>query len=152
MLLRWATLTPEQIMKPRWMPLAFLAVLIVGAVIGAGAERAALAQQPAGIKRTILQRTDEPGSTTHEAVMGVAEIPAGMSAGRHRHNGIELGYVLEGTVTLEHDGEPPRPLKAGDSFINTAGAHNAKNTGKKPVKILAIYLVEKGKPLAEPVP
>jgi quercetin dioxygenase-like cupin family protein len=139
-------------MKPRWMPLAFLAVLTAGAIIGAGAERAVLAQQPNGIKRTILQRIDEPGATNYEAVMGVAEIAPGVSAGRHKHNGIELGYVLEGKVTLEHDGEPARHLKAGDSFINTAGAHNAKATGKKPVKILAIYLVEKGKPLAEPVP
>jgi hypothetical protein len=30
--------------------------------------------------------------------------------------------------------------------------HNARNTGTVPVKILAIYLVEKGKPIAEPVP
>ena len=28
--------------------------------------------------------------------------------------------------------------------------HNATNTGKKPVKILAVYIVEKGKPIAEP--
>jgi hypothetical protein len=43
-------------------------------------------------------------------------------------------------------------LKAGDSFRNAPGVHNAKNTGTTPVKILAVYLVEKGKPLAEPVP
>jgi len=30
--------------------------------------------------------------------------------------------------------------------------HNAKNLGKAPVKILTVYIVEKGKPLAEPVP
>ena len=29
-------------------------------------------------------------------------------------------------------------------------AHNARNPGTKPVKILAVYIVEKGKPLAEP--
>jgi len=129
-----------------------LVVSLVGAAaIGAGVDRLALAQQP-GIKRTILLRTDEPGSSTHEAVMGVAEIAPGAMAGRHRHPGIEIGYVLEGSVTLEHEGESAKTLKAGDSFKNEPGVHNARNTGTTPVKILAIYLVEKGKPLAEPAP
>jgi quercetin dioxygenase-like cupin family protein len=113
-------------------------------------ERVALAQQP-GIKRTFLLRTDDPGAPTYEAVMGIAEIAPGAMAGRHRHPGIEIGYVLEGSVTLEHDGQPARALEAGDSFKNDPGVHNAKNTGTAPVRILAIYLVEKGKPLAEPV-
>ncbi len=114
-------------------------------------DRVALAQQ-AGIKRTILLRTDDPGAPKYEAVMGVAEIAPGAMAGRHRHPGIEIGYVLEGSVTLEHEGQPAKVLKAGDSFKNEPGVHNAKNTGTTPVRILAIYLVEKGKPLAEPVP
>ncbi|HEX5072412.1 MAG TPA: cupin domain-containing protein [Gemmatimonadaceae bacterium] len=129
-----------------------IGVTLAGAAAaGAAVDRLALAQQP-GIKRTILLRTDEPGSPTHEAVMGVAEIAPGAMAGKHRHPGIEIGYVLEGSVTLEHEGESPRVLKAGDSFNNGAGVHNARNTGKTPVKILAVYLVEKGKPIAEPVP
>lgn len=84
--------------------------------------------------------------------MGIAEIAPAAMSGRHRHPGIEIGYVLEGSVTLEHEGQPAKALKAGDSFKNEPGVHNAKNTGTAPVKILAIYLVEKGKPLAEPVP
>jgi len=129
-----------------------LCVALAGATAaGAAADRLALAQQP-GIRRTILLRTDEPGSQTHEAVMGVAEIAPGAMAGKHRHPGIEIGYILEGSVTLEHEGEPAKQLKAGDAFKNEPGVHNARNTGTVPVKILAIYLVEKGKPIAEPVP
>lgn len=124
---------------------------LIGAVIGVGADHYAFAQQP-GIKRTELLRTDVPSSTGYEAVMAVAEIPAGATAGKHRHNGIEVGYVLEGSVELEHAGEPTRTLTAGQGFKNAAGVHNATNTGKVPVKILAVYIVEKGKPLAEPVP
>ena len=129
-----------------------LCVALAGAAaVGAAVDRLAFAQQP-GIKRTILLRTDEPGSQTHEAVMGIAEIAPGAMAGKHRHPGIEIGDILEGSVTLEHEGEPARVLKAGDSFKNDPGVHNARNTGTTPVKILAVYLVEKGKPLAEPVP
>lgn len=137
--------------RPRPRVFVLFVSLVGAAAIGAGLDRLALAQQP-GIKRTILLRTDEPGSTTHEAVLGIAEIAPGAMAGRHRHPGIEIGYVLEGSVTLEHEGEPAKTLKPGDSFKNEPGLHNARNTGTTPVKILAIYLVEKGKPLAEPVP
>ena len=137
--------------RPTLRTVVVIALLVCGAAIGAGVERIALAQQP-GIKRTILLRTDEPGAPTYEAVMGVAEIAPGAMAGKHRHPGVEIGYVLEGSVTLEHEGEPTRVLKAGDSFNNGPGVHNARNTGTAPVKILAVYLVEKGKPIAEPVP
>ena len=82
----------------------------------------------------------------------MAEIPSGAQAGRHRHNGIELGYVLEGSVQLEHDGEKTRTLTAGQGFKNEPGVHNAQNTGRVPVRILAVYIVQKGKPLAEPAP
>ena len=126
------------------------AIIVAAIALGGVLDRIAFAQQP-GITRTILQRTDIPGSSTHEAVMAIAEIPAGVSAGRHRHAGIEMGYVLEGSVLLEREGQPPVTMTAGSAFTNEAGVHDAKNTGTKPVKILAVYLVEKGKPLAEPV-
>ncbi len=127
------------------------ALVLVGALIGVAADRIAFAQQP-GIKRTELLRSEVPGDPAYEAVMAVAEIAPGAMAGRHRHNGIELGYVLQGTIDLEHEGEPNRVLKPGEAFKNAEGVHNAKNMGKEPVKILAIYIVEKGKPLSVPEP
>jgi quercetin dioxygenase-like cupin family protein len=128
-----------------------LALVLLGAAIGVAADRIAFAQQP-GIKRTELLRSDVPGDPAYEAVMAVAEIAPGAMAGKHRHNGIELGYVLQGSIVLEHEGEATRTLVAGQGFKNAAGVHNARNTGKEPVKILAVYIVEKGKPLSEPVP
>jgi quercetin dioxygenase-like cupin family protein len=118
-------------------------------IVGVGIDRFVLAQQT-GIKRTILLTTDEPGSNTHEAVMGVAEVAPGASSGRHRHPGIEIGYVLEGSVRVEHDGRAAIVLKPGDVFRND-GVHNVTSTGTLPAKILAVYLVEKGKPLVEAV-
>ena len=100
----------------KWQRAFVLGIALVGAAaVGATMDRLAFAQQP-GIKRTILLRTDEPGSQTHEAVMGVAEIAPGAMAGKHRHPGIEIGYILEGSVTLEHEGEPAKQLKAGYAF------------------------------------
>lgn len=130
-----------------------IALVAIGIGIGVAVARVAFAQQPSnGIKRTILQRTDEPGASNYEAVMAIAEIAPGASSGRHRHPGIELAYVLDGALVVERDGQAPYTAKAGDAIKNEAQVHNAKNIGTKPVKILAVYLVEKGKPMAEPVP
>ena len=123
----------------------------IGVSLGIAVDRVALAQQP-GITRTILQKADDPGAAGYEAIMGIAEIPAGAMSGKHRHHGTELGFVLSGSVVVEKDGKVAATYKAGDAFKNESDIHNARNTSKDPVKILAVYLVEKGKPLAEPVP
>ena len=111
---------------------------------------AAAAQQPA-FKRTELQRADlsAPG---REVVQAIAEIPPGAAAGRHTHPGEEVGYVLEGTVLVEVDGKPAATLNAGQFFIIPAGTiHNATNKSQAGAKVLATYIVEKGKPVATPV-
>ena len=124
--------------------------LIVGALLGIGVDRAVSAQQT-GITRTVLQRVDDPGAKSHEAVMAVADLAAGANAGRHIHHGIEIGYVLDGAIVVEHQGRAAVTKKAGEFFqIDASTAHDARNTGTQPAKILAIYVVEKGKPLAEP--
>jgi len=102
------------------------------------------------IKRTLLQKVDLGDK---EKIMAIAEIAPGGSAGRHSHFGVETSYVMEGETVLEIDGEAPRALKAGDSFTIPAGKiHDARTLGDKPVKVLAVYVVEKGKPLAVPAP
>jgi quercetin dioxygenase-like cupin family protein len=133
----------------RRQPAIWLVSALGFVILGIGIDRFVLAQQT-GIKRTILLTTDEPGSNTHEAVMGVAEVAPGASSGRHRHPGIEIGYVMEGSVRVEHDGRAAIVLKPGDVFRNDA-VHNVTSTGTLPAKILAVYLVEKGKPLVEAV-
>ena len=109
-----------------------------------------LAQQPT-FKRTEVQRTDL-STAGREVVQAVAEIPAGVQSGRHTHPGEEVGYVLEGPVVVEIDGKPARTLKTGEGFIIPPGTvHNARNTGTGTARVLATYIVEKGKPVATPV-
>ena len=128
-----------------------LALAVLAGAYSVGRSRPLLNGQQPTVKRTILQRTDEPGSTTHEAVMAIAEIPPGATTGWHRHPGIELAYVLEGSIVVQMAGHPDTTLVAGNSTRNV-GAHNTTNHGTTTARVLAVYLVEKGKPLAEPVP
>lgn len=109
----------------------------------------ALAQQTQTIKRTPLQKFDVPG-TNYETVIGIAEIAPNVNVGRHTHPGPESGYVLEGDFTLLVEGQPPLPLKAGESYKVPSGAIHDARTGDKGAKVIATYVVEKGKPLASP--
>ena len=122
-----------------------------GLVFAALATVALFAQNP-GIQRTIVHKADVsvPG---REAVIARVEIAPGARAGRHTHPGEEISYVMEGEAEISVEGQPPRKVKAGDGFVIPAGAkHDAHNTGAGPLKLAAVYVVEKGKPLATPAP
>ena len=108
--------------------------------------------QASGLTRTMVGKADV-SVTGREAVVARVEVAPGIKAGRHTHPGDEISYVMEGEVTLLVDGQPPRKLKAGESFVIPAGiVHDAHNEGTEPTKLLGVYVVEKGKPLASPAP
>ncbi len=108
--------------------------------------------QSTGVTRTIVTRGDisVPG---REAVITRVEIAPGASVGRHTHPGDEITYVLEGQADILVEGRAPLKVKAGDGFIVPGGLkHDAHNTGSQPLKLVAMYVIEKGKPLATPAP
>jgi len=128
----------------RTFPIASLALaaMLATAVPIASAQ----AQQPAGIKRTDLQRHDlsAPGREVFQVRVDFAP---GAAFGRHTHPGEEIIYVIEGSLEYEVEGKPPVTLKAGDVlFVPTGTVHAAKNVGTVNAAELATYILEKGKP------
>jgi quercetin dioxygenase-like cupin family protein len=122
-------------------------VLCAAAGFAATAVGEANAQMPAGIKRTILSKTDIPVGK-YVALLVAMEIDAGVAVPRHTHPGVESAYCLDGSAELSIKGQPDRTIKAGDSFqVPTETVRSAK-VGDKPVKIVVTYTVEKDKPLA----
>ena len=106
--------------------------------------------QQAGITRTDLVR-ESLDVAGHDVVQVRVGIASGVLARRHKHPGVEIAYVLEGTLQYQLDGSAPVTLTAGESLFIPAGvAHSAKNTGKGPAEELATYFVETGKPLVMP--
>jgi quercetin dioxygenase-like cupin family protein len=104
----------------------------------------AVAQQ---VQRRILLTQDLP-TPGYEMVLVAVEIPAGGREGRHTHPGPLMAYVLEGVLTLDDEGKPTATYKAGDSvFIKAGNIHEGSNHGTTPVRIMATFVVEKGKPL-----
>jgi len=111
-----------------------------------------LLAQASGLTRTLVGRADVsvPG---REAVVARVEVAPGAKAGRHTHPGDEISYVMEGEATLLIDGQAPRQVKAGESFVIPAGViHDAHNNSSTAIKLVGVYVVEKGKPLATPAP
>ena len=112
----------------------------------------ALFAQNTGVKRTVVYTADVsvPG---REAVITRVEIAPGASAGRHTHPGDEISYVIEGEADILVDGQPVKKVNAGDGFVVPGFAkHDAHNTGSQTLKLVGVYVVEKGKPLATPAP
>jgi len=103
--------------------------------------------QPAPVKRTVLGKVEVPGAN-YDVITAMVEIAPGFKAGRHNHPGIVQAQVLEGEFWLALDGQPEKTFKAGEWLeIRDAAIHNEGSVGAGPAKLIAVYTVERGKPL-----
>lgn len=106
--------------------------------------------QPSPVKRTPLGKVEVPGSN-YEVVFGITELAAGFKSGRHSHPGLVLAYVAEGEFWYHVDGQPEKIYKVGESFqLPDRAIHNEGAAGERAVKVMAVFVVEKGKPLVQP--
>jgi quercetin dioxygenase-like cupin family protein len=105
------------------------------------------------ITRTELLRSDLADIDGKETVIYIADLKPGAAGGKHTHYGDEFVYVLEGGIVVELVGKPAIVLKPGETGHFTPDiVHAAKNASDSaPAKVLVFLVVEKGKPLAEPV-
>jgi|SRR5215813_5730665 len=109
------------------------------------------AAQAQGITRQIMQTTEFPAGYT--TVTGIATIAAGSCAGPHFHPGLETSYMLEGEIILKIDGKTDQKFKAGESLqVPIAAKHDACTAGNAPARVLIVYVIERGKPIASLAP
>ena len=123
-----------------------LLAAVVGSAIGAGG--LALAQQryqgPEKVRTLsewdIIETVD--GKRARVTFTEVTFEPG--QAGRpHRHAGPIFGYVLEGEFEVALDEDPPKTLKAGDTFYEQSGVvHRAARnpSTKTKTRVLAVNL------------
>ena len=123
-------------------------VFTLGIALGAVAARSLDAQQPA-LKRTELLRTPITELEGKEAHIWLAEIAPGAATGVHRHPTTRFVYVVEGSVTVEIEGQPPRTYRAGEAFAEQPDTpHNFKNaSASASAKGIGLQLAAKGQPL-----
>jgi quercetin dioxygenase-like cupin family protein len=138
-------------MTNRTRAIALCAALAVLVVAGVGVLEARQAQTAPAVKRNVLLKQDMtiPG---REVIMAAVEIPPGGAEGKHTHPAEVFVFVEEGTLQLDVEGKPTATLKAGDVFTIAPGqVHNGRNTSSAPVKLHAVFVAEKGKPLTTQV-
>ncbi|TDD53871.1 cupin domain-containing protein [Kribbella antibiotica] len=70
----------------------------------------------------LLQVMPPPIVDGSHGMMQVIELPPGdAGVGAHRHSGPVFGYVIEGEILFELEGDAPYVLKAGDAFFEPGG-------------------------------
>ena len=106
---------------------------------------------PPGFTRTVVNRIDYPGDRM-ATIQIVVDIEPNAVIARHTHPGIESGSVLEGESTLSVKGQPDRVIRAGDSTMIPPEIPHAVNNGAARSRVVAVYVVERDKPLASPAP
>jgi len=104
---------------------------------------------PEPMKRTILERFDVPDSNYETVIMHV-EVAAQANTGLHTHPGFDAAYLLDGGITVLESGQRPKPVGPGQSWHIRPGVVHEVKAGNRPATVLAMYVVEKGKPLASP--
>jgi quercetin dioxygenase-like cupin family protein len=98
-----------------------------------------------GIGRTEAVRHDFDGK--REAIQVKVDFGPHAAFPKHSHPGVEIAYVLQGTMEYELDGKAV-VLKEGDALYIPAGAvHSARNLGESNAAELATYVVDKNKPI-----
>jgi quercetin dioxygenase-like cupin family protein len=97
--------------------------------------------------RKELKRADLTG-TNMEVITSLVEIKPNDASALHIHHGEESFYVLEGGTIELADGKQV-PFPTGLTNVNVRDVpHGAfKAVGDKPIKLLTVHIVDKGKPL-----
>ena len=80
-------------------------------------------------------RTDKP-----EVTVSRVELPPGAETGWHYHPIPVYGYVIRGTLEVERESGQVITYQEGDAIIEAVNSmHNARNTSREPVEMVAFY-------------
>lgn len=125
------------------------AICAATGLVATGGE--ALAQATPGFRRTILHRADHPGET-YATIQALVEVDPGTVIAWHTHPGTETTVILQGTGEFLVKGEATRTVTAADTFqVPPETPHSLRNSSA-PMRLMAVFVVEKDKPLASPAP
>ena len=71
---------------------------------------------PSNVFDVLLHETPRIAADSGAMVATVTIPPGDAGSGPHRHSGPVFGYVLEGEILFELEGQRPYPIKAGQAF------------------------------------
>ncbi len=88
-----------------------------------------------------------------EVVVQYVELKLGAAIPWHMHpDGHEISVIVEGSETLEVEGQPPRKVGVGEGFhIQPNVEHRGSNDSNASAKIVTVRIKPKDKPIMVPV-
>lgn len=106
---------------------------------------------------SVVYQQDLPAVHLEDWIVRAVELtfpPGGPPSTAHRHPGFVIGYVLEGQICFQIDGEPATILAAGQFFYEAPNkihlaAHNASDT--ELARAIALVFGEQNSELTLPV-
>jgi len=76
----------------------------------------------------------------------------GEDIGLHTHDGVEISWVVRGTIRLVIAGGESKIYHAGESFLIPRGTvHDPVNIGPGEAEVAVNYVLDKGSPLRNPL-
>jgi uncharacterized protein YbjT (DUF2867 family) len=102
---------------------------------------------------TVVQEVEPPfiPAGAHAMTIVVEWPPGHPGNPPHRHSGPCFGYVLDGEMVFELEGEPARVVRAGETFWEPGGDvihyQDGNNRDDIPVRFTVTMLCEPGKPM-----
>ena|SRR5215470_13858221 len=128
--------------------------LIIPAVVGAigAASAVAWSQAPPNLNAKVYYRGPLENDASRYVLLLSLTLAPTEGTDFHRHPGDQWFAVQEGEVTFTIKGEAPRTMKVGDSvYIPRGTEHRNQNLTDKPARTVELDIMDKDKPLFEPV-
>ncbi|KAA0114511.1 cupin domain-containing protein [Mycolicibacterium sp. P9-22] len=103
---------------------------------------------------TVLQEAEPDIPPGAHVMTVVIEFPPGdPGTPPHRHPGPAFGYVIEGEMLFELEGQPPRVIRAGEAFWEPGGDvihySDGNNRADIPSKFTVTMMCVPGRPMLE---
>lgn len=151
---------PKCCTDPKWRPQPSLATgLLLGLTLSLNvsiADTVPPTTQPADVHPEVRMVLSTGTTVAGEPIRYPSGAPAlitaveimlepGQQTGWHTHPVPLFGYVLEGELTVDYGAKGQRIYRKGDALAEAMNAaHNGRNTGQNPVKILAVFIGMEG--------
>jgi quercetin dioxygenase-like cupin family protein len=132
--------------------LQVLAGLILCSLFGAVSPLHPVKAETSGLRTVLSTQSTATGEPIHYPSGASAKITAveitlqpGQQTGWHTHPVPLFGYILEGELTVDYGSKGERIYLKGDGLAEAMNeAHNGRNAGASPVKILAVFIGMEG--------
>jgi quercetin dioxygenase-like cupin family protein len=122
------------------------------ALMGVGtAAQAAETQTLLSTDHTVVGEKLVYPASPAKVTAAIVTLAPGEATAWHTHGVPEVGYILDGEVTVDYGDKGTRVYRAGDAVMEAIDvAHKGTNTGTTPVRILVVYMGVEGKPTSIP--